>query len=662
MKTYLERKIKKVCALSLILVISLASFATGATIVGRGDDISTSIETSRTTSGKSIQYSLSEKQIDTVHLLQHAIKVNRNINNLQSRILEDAADEEEGAEEQEQEDNGDNEDNEDGHENEDENGEGENQDEEDEEEVEEQQDGEEENNAEEEDDEANNDDIQEDDGQGDDEEDDGQGDDEEGDGQEEDAEDDGQQADDDQEGDANQDDDQEEAEDDEVDKEEDEEEVDEEDEDQEPQINFLKCAAFTVEPNIVDTYQMVQNGEIDEDEAAKIENASITEMTSKLNTQESVVFFTYGNGPNDEDQGVYMININDWITASYGYDQICHAIDQDDVDYVFSKIPSFSSAKKYFEHAWYAGFNCNADGTGFKTQLFLDNTCNTFSPALNEYYPFKSANNENRAAQDYSTQVASDLTKYMVQNVNNVIGNSQYCEDSEFCDNVFEKSAEVATCADADDQHRELASYQIESDVASSIQDACPSIQTALSIDDQYEYSSNELKEMVFLWSNTEDGGQEADRKSSIGGSNPLWLYLAGLLAVGTIIAYCIFPTKKKRTREKKKSSIDSDDSFESKKVPLVDRFTRQQHRLRHSESDIVEDLSAIECTVAEIKKSRRKSRSLSRDSRSRSRSRRTLGFKKKMGLTNKSSSSSDSNSNSNSKSKGTQQRADIEV
>jgi len=613
--------------------------------VGGGDDISTSIETSRTTSGISIQYYPSKKQFDTTNLLQHAIKMNGNVNNLRSRILEDAADQE-GAEEEEQEDNDENEDNEDGQENEDENREDEDQDEEDKEEAEEQKDGEEENNAEEEDAEANNDDIQEaDDAQGDDQEDDAQGDDE-GDDQ--------QQAGDDQEGDANQDDDQEEAEDDEVDQEE-EEEVDEEDEDQEPQINFLKCTAFTVEPNVVDTYQMVQNGEIDDDEAAKIEKAFITEMTSKLNTQESVVFFTYGNGANDEDQGVYMININDWITASYGYDQICHGIDQDDVDYIFSKIPSFSSAKKYFEHAWYAGFNCNADGTGFKAQLFLDNTCNTFSPALNEYYPFKSANNENRAAQDYSTRVASDLTKYMVQNVNNVIGNPQYCEDSEFCDNVFESSVEVVTCVDAD-QHRELASYQIENDVASSIQDACPSIQAAMSIDDQYEYSSDELKEMVFSWSNTVDGGQEADRKPSIGGSNPLWLYLAGLIAVGTIMAYCIFSTKK-RTRKNKKSSIDSENSFESKKVPLVDRSTRQQHRLRHSESDIVEDLSAIECTVAEKRKSRRKSRTSSRDSRRKSRSR-ARGFKTKMGLTNKSTSSSSSDSNS----KESQERVDIEV
>eukprot|EP00536_Pseudo-nitzschia_multiseries_P002786 jgi/Psemu1/184328/e_gw1.38.21.1 len=372
---------------------------------------------------------------------------------------------------------------------------------------------------------------------------------------------------------------------------------------------------------------MVQNGEINEDEATEIENTYITEMTSKLNTQESVVFFTYGNGRNDENQELYMVSIDDWITASYGYDQVCHAIDQDDVDYIFSKIPSFSSVKKYSEHKWYSGFNCNSDGSGLKTHLFLDNNCKTFSPTINEYYPFKSTTNENRANQDYSTRVSSDLTRYMTQNVNNVIENSQYCEESKFCEKVFENSVEATTCEGNDkNRYRKLASYQIENEVASSIQDACPSIQTALGMDDEYEYSSYEMKEVLLLWSNVEDGGQEPDRKQQqdILGSNYLWLYLAGLLAVGSITAYCLC-----RTKRKQKYRVDTDDSgYKARKEPLVDKSG-----VRRSESDIVEDLSAIECTVSEKRSRRKSSRSKTRESRSKSRSRRIRKFREKIGL-----------------------------
>jgi len=239
-----------------------------------------------------------------------------------------------------------------------------------------------------------------------------------------------------------------------------EEENEKEDEDQEDrQIDFLKCVAMTIEPNVVDVDTMLENGEIDDDEAAEIRNKYITEMTSNLNTQESVVFFTFGNGPDDEDRELFMVSINDWIAASSGYDQTCNAVDEDDVATVFSKLPFLtkssvahlkSSVTQYSSHAWYSGFNCKADGTGFKPQLFLDETCNTFSPTLNQHYPFRKASKEND-----STQVDSDLTRYMIENANYSVQNSQYCDESEFCDNVFNKSVELATCEAGDEEKNE---------------------------------------------------------------------------------------------------------------------------------------------------------------------------------------------------------------
>mmetsp|Transcript_1610 Transcript_1610/g.3469 ORF Transcript_1610/g.3469 Transcript_1610/m.3469 type:complete len:637 (+) Transcript_1610:126-2036(+) len=616
------------CAFALVLVmLSCAFFASGESLPG------VTIETVRKNSSKAIQYSAQKNELNTSYLLQHAVKINKK--HLRTRVLEDAGDENEAA--QEEGGNDENADNAEEQGNEGENAEGEqdadqgNQDA-----AEEQENGEDENNGEQDenneqnqDQEANNNEQEQDDVQE-------EGNDEgENGANEEEVEDNQENAEEEEE--VEEEEKEEEEEDNEEEKEnedeqeadeadEEEEEVDDEDDDEEPQINFLKCAAFTVEPYVVDVNEMIQNGEVDEDEAAKIEKTYVTEMTSKLNTQESVIFFTYGNGRNDENQEIYMISIDDWITASYGYDQICHSIDQNDVEYVFSKIPSFSSVKQYSEHKWYAGFNCNADGSGVKTQLFLDDTCKTFSPTLNEYYPFKSATSENRATQDYSTQVSSDLTKYMIQSVNGAIEDSQYCDGSKFCENVFENSVEATTCGgDNQDRYRKLASYQIENDLASSIQDACPSIQTALGMDGDYEYSSYELEEMLSLWSNVEDGGQEPDRQQSSLASNYLWFYLAGLLLVGSITAYCLLGRKGKR-------KYDTDDSsLETKREPLV---KRSRSGVRRSESDIVEDLSAIECTVTEKRRRRKsKSKKKSRESRSKSRSRRIREFRKKIGL-----------------------------
>ncbi|OEU07615.1 hypothetical protein FRACYDRAFT_251038 [Fragilariopsis cylindrus CCMP1102] len=426
---------------------------------------------------------------------------------------------------------------------------------------------------------------------------------------------------------------------------------------------------------------MLENGDINDDEVEQIQNSYVTKITSNFNTQESIVFFTLGNGPNDEDRELYMININDWITASYGYNKICNAIDQNDVSTVFSTIPNFASAsiKQYSDHAWYAGFNCKADGTGFKTQLFLDDTCTTFSPTLNDYYPFTSSStsatnanaNQQNAAQDYSTQVASDLTRYMVQKINNIIANSQYCDESEFCDNVLDTSVDLVTClkngeeanddddgAAADDencncnedgeeedcdcrrrlrttrQQRNLYSYQLSYDEASNVQDACPSIQTAMSLDEQYEYTDLEAEERISLWSNIKNGDQEADRSSSSSAvlNSTYWLYIGGLLVAGCIAILLVLSRMKKFEMQKfGKSCLDADDN------PKNEPLCGSESQVRSCETnDTCEDQSEFECQMTQKERRRkarksssssvRSTRSKSSSSRGRSRLR---GFKK---------------------------------
>jgi hypothetical protein len=565
----------------------------------------------RRTTATNFANNSNNEMMDTQQLLRHAIKVDKNF---QNRIL----DEDDGDEENDNDNDGGDEDEDDEDENDNDNEEDEEQNDEDDEE-------------EEEDDEADDEDE-------------------------------------------NEDDEEEEAEEDEDNENEDEADEEEEEEDQEPQINFLKCAAFTVEPNIVDVDEMLEYGEISDDEVEQIENSYVTKMTSNFNTQESIVFFTLGNGQNDEDRELYMININDWITASYGYNKICNAIDQNDVSTVFSTIPNFASAsiKQYSNHAWYAGFNCKADGTGFKPQLFLDDTCTTFSPTLNEYYPFKSSSsttNANQNAQDYSTQVASDLTRYMVQKINNVIENSQYCDESEFCDNVLETSVDLVTCLkngeeandddEADDdencdcnddgededcdcrrrlrttrQQRNLDSYQLSYDEASNVQDACTSIQTAMSLD-QYEYTDLEAEERISLWSNIKNGGQQADRSSSSGVNNAYWLYIGGLLVAGCIAIFLVLRMKNFEMQRFGKSCLDSDDN------PKNEPLCGSESQVRSYETDnTCEDHSAVECqmTQKERRRKARKSSSSTRSKSSSSRGRSRLrGFKK-----TKSSSSRD--------------------
>jgi hypothetical protein len=264
-----------------------------------------------------------------------------------------------------------------------------------------------------------------------------------------------------------------------------EEEAAEEEEQQVLQLSFLKCGAFTVDPNVVDVDAMVEAGEIDENQAAEMKAMYVTEVTNYLNTQESIVFFTVGYGQNDEERELYMTTLENWIRASMGYEDICHQLDEGDVETIFSTVTDETFAELYSGHAWYSGFNCLDNGTGFGTQLFLDETCNTYAPTMSNYYPFPKgsenlgAGNQQEEEQageeeqenanvDYTYRVASDLTPYMIQNADYFLQNVHYCEEvqgqeqegqgneenqqmaqqaREFCDNLFGVSVDVVTCA-----------------------------------------------------------------------------------------------------------------------------------------------------------------------------------------------------------------------
>ena len=479
-----------------------------------------------------------DQQIDQTRLLKHAIKVESN--HLRSRKLE------EGGNEQEGENEGENEGNQDENENDEQEQQNEDENSQDQEDDANEEDNEEENDSEESEEE----------------------------GEEEEEEEDEEAA-----------------------------EEEEQEENAEHQINFLKCVALTIEPNVMDVDSMLENGEIDEDEAAELESKYITEMTSDLNTQESVVFFTYGNGEDDEDREVFMIGISDWIAASSGYGETCNVLDEDDVGKIFSKIPSIfrAPAEAYSDNLWYSGFNCKADGTGFKSHLFLDESCTTFSRTLNQYYPFRKSN------EDYSTEVASDLTKYMIQDASNSVNYAQYCEDSDFCGNVFENSVGLATCEveeeDEEERRRNLASYQLDYDMASNIGDACPSIQTAFSIDQEYDFSAADLEALVIFWSNTVNGGQDSDRRSLIPGINDAWLFLMGLLAILCIgSSLCVSRTKVGSILQT--SSTDTDDTIDSKKEPLVMKRVKPiVSKIPQGASEIEQSFSAIECTLSKKKR-----------------------------------------------------------
>ncbi|KAL3911814.1 MAG: hypothetical protein SGARI_001464 [Bacillariaceae sp.] len=259
-----------------------------------------------------------------------------------------------------------------------------------------------------------------------------------------------------------------------------EEEAEEEEEQQILQLGFLKCGAFTVDPNVVDVDAMVEAGEIDEDEAAEMKAMYVTEVSDYVKTQESIVFFTVAYSQNDEYRELYMTTLENWISASMGYEDICHQLDEDDVDTIFSTVTDETFADMYSGHSWYSGFNCLEDGSGFGTQLFLDETCNTYAPTMETYYPFPEGSNmgagnqqeedgeeeQENANVDYTYRVASDLTPYMIQNADYFLGNVHYCEEvegqeeeegeegedemmdsKEFCENLFEISVNTVTCA-----------------------------------------------------------------------------------------------------------------------------------------------------------------------------------------------------------------------
>ena len=392
------------------------------------------------------------------------------------------------------------------------------------------------------------------------------------------------------------------------------EEVQYDDQYRSPQIDFFKCVALSIEPDVVDVETMLANGEIDDDQAAQLENTYITELLPDLNTQESVVFFTYGYGEGDENREVYMVSINDWIAASSGYEQTCNVLDEDDAEQAISQAPS--SLKSQIEAQsnlmWYSGFNCKADGSGFKPQLFLDETCTTFSRTMNKFYPFRKAKNG-------STEVTSDMTKYMIQDAGDSVTYSQYCDESEFCGNVLKDSVSFIDCEgeeaekeeaqeegaqDAEGEggeRRQLTTYQLEYDMASDIGDACPYIQSVFSIDQDYDFLVDDLEAIVNHWSNTVNGRQDSDRRSLVPGANEVWVYLVGILAILCIGSSLVVSRSKCQPRLMLKTSgSDTDDTVDSKREPLV--IKRTLRKLPRETSDIEQSFSAIECTLSKKK------------------------------------------------------------
>jgi hypothetical protein len=217
---------------------------------------------------------------------------------------------------------------------------------------------------------------------------------------------------------------------------------------------------------------MVAAGELNEDEAEEWKALYITEVTDYLATQESIVFFDVGYGENDEERQLYMTHMDNWIRASTGYEEVCHQLDEGDVDTLFSTISDQTFVDLYGGHVWYSGFNCLDDGSGFGSQLFLDENCDTYAPSMSNYYPFPdgtqvaadNANEENQANVDYSNRVSSDMTPYMIQNADYFLQSVHYCEeveganeeqggnqdeagqDIEFCQNLLKVSVDVVTC------------------------------------------------------------------------------------------------------------------------------------------------------------------------------------------------------------------------
>jgi hypothetical protein len=157
----------------------------------------------------------------------------------------------------------------------------------------------------------------------------------------------------------------------------------------------------------------------------------------------------------------------------------------------------------YSGDAWFAGFNCKQDGSGFESQLFLDNSCTVYAPTMSNYYPFSSAVQSDAAEEegqeevaegeeedaavaedaeaeqsdvvDYTYRVASDNTPYMIQNADYFTSNPQYCEGEQgqegqqagqqadqFCQKLFDVSVDAVTCLGYGEEVREEAAQQEE--------------------------------------------------------------------------------------------------------------------------------------------------------------------------------------------------------
>jgi hypothetical protein len=118
----------------------------------------------------------------------------------------------------------------------------------------------------------------------------------------------------------------------------------------------------------------------------------------------------------------------------------------------------------YSGYGWYFGFNCNNYGTGFESELFLDDSCTIYSPRMKNYYPING-----------NVRVGSDMTSYMMQNADYFLQNPQYCEgegvDGKFCENVLGGSVDVITCARYGQEPEEGWEGQYEN--AANQQQAC---------------------------------------------------------------------------------------------------------------------------------------------------------------------------------------------
>jgi hypothetical protein len=374
---------------------------------------------------------------------------------------------------------------------------------------------------------------------------------------------------------------------------------------------------------------MVEAGELNEDEAEEWRALYITEVTDYLATQESIVFFTVGYGQNDEDRHLYMTHLDNWVRASMGYEQVCHQLDEGDVDTIFSTISDETFVDLYGAHVWYSGFNCLQDGSGFSSQLFLDGNCDTYAPTMSNYYPFPdgtqmaAAQDDAQGNVDYSNRVASDFTPYMIQNADYFLQNIHYCEeveggnnggdDIQFCEKLFEVSVDVVTCSlygeegnenqqqqcDCADEEEEAQDegdaegegerkqrrrneececdqqadngYQINYDEIGDVEASCSSIRNVLQIDPDTFTSAN-AEYVVASWNNVKDGHQPTSTQSNQ--NKTAWIIALVVVGVVAVIAMIAFVSR----RGKNKTEVEA-----SKIEPLVSSANKPARKKKES-------------------------------------------------------------------------------